>query len=31
MMWMARTGPQWGHLHHNYGKWNSVLRRYRLP
>ncbi|TJV79397.1 MAG: transposase [Mesorhizobium sp.] len=31
MMWMARTGPRWGHLHHNYGKWNSVLRRYRLP
>ncbi|WP_260597150.1 hypothetical protein [Sphingomonas endolithica] len=26
---MARTGGQWGHLADEYGKWNSVFRRYR--
>ncbi|RYF19612.1 MAG: transposase, partial [Oxalobacteraceae bacterium] len=29
MMWMARTGAQWLHLLDEYGKWNSVFRRYR--
>jgi transposase len=29
MMWMARTGAQWRHLPDEYGKWNSVFRRYR--
>lgn len=29
MMWMARTGSQWRHLPDEYGKWNSVFRRYR--
>ncbi|AFW02550.1 transposase [Gluconobacter oxydans] len=29
MMWMARTGSQWRHLPDDYGKWNSVFRRYR--
>ena len=29
MMWMARTGAQWRHLPEEYGKWNSVFRRYR--
>ena len=28
-VWMARTGPQWQHLPDEYGKWNSVFRRYR--
>lgn len=28
-MWMARTGSQWRHLPDEYGKWNSVFRRYR--
>lgn len=28
-MWMARTGAQWRHLPDEYGKWNSVFRRYR--
>ena len=26
---MARTGSQWRHLPDEYGKWNSVFRRYR--
>jgi len=26
---MARTGVQWRHLPDEYGKWNSVFRRYR--
>lgn len=29
MIWMARTGAQWRHLPDEYGKWNSVFRRYR--
>ena len=29
MMWMARTGAQWRRLPPDYGKWNSVFRRYR--
>ena len=29
MMWIARTGSQWRHLPDEYGKWNSVFRRYR--
>ncbi|MBN7776087.1 transposase [Nitratireductor aquimarinus] len=29
MMWMARTGAQWRNLPDEYGKWNSVFRRYR--
>ena len=28
-MWIARTGSQWRHLPDEYGKWNSVFRRYR--
>ncbi len=29
MLWMARTEAQWRHLPDEYGKWNSVFRRYR--
>ena len=29
MMWIARTGAQWRHLPDEYGKWNSIFRRYR--
>ena len=29
MVWIARTGAQWRHLPDEYGKWNSVFRRYR--
>ena len=29
MVWMARTGAQWRPLPDEYGKWNSVFRRYR--
>ena len=29
MIWIARTGAQWRHLPDEYGKWNSVFRRYR--
>lgn len=28
-MLIARTGSQWRHLPNEYGKWNSVFRRYR--
>jgi transposase len=29
MMWIARAGSQWRQLPDEYGKWNSVFRRYR--
>lgn len=29
MMWIARTGSLWRPLPDEYGKWNSVFRRYR--
>lgn len=29
MMWVALTGAQWRHPPDEYGKWNSVFRRYR--
>jgi len=29
MIWIARTGAQWRRLPGEYGKWNSVFRRYR--
>lgn len=29
MMWVARTGAPWWHLPDEYGRWNSVFRRYR--
>ena len=29
MVWMARTGAQWRQLPDEFGKWNSVFRRYR--
>ena len=29
MMWIARTGAQSRHVPDEYGKWNSVFRRYR--
>jgi transposase len=29
MMWMARSGAQWRRRPDEYGKWNSVFRRYR--
>ena len=29
MIWMARTGARWRHPPDEYGKWNSVFRRYR--
>ncbi len=29
MMWIAGSGEQWRQLPDDYGKWNSVFRRYR--
>jgi transposase len=29
MLWIARTGSQWRHLPDEYGKWNSIFRRFR--
>ena len=29
MLWIARTGSQWRHLPNEYGKWNSIFRRFR--
>lgn len=29
MMWIARAGARWRDLPDEYGKWNSVFRRYR--
>lgn len=28
MMWMAGAGAQWRYLSNEYGKWNSIFRRY---
>ena len=29
MLWIARTGSQWRHSPNEYGKWNSIFRRFR--